>query len=113
MKHESSRRNFLAAGLAAPAATIPLSQKTAPAPAAPALSYRTLGKTGIKVTTVGFGCMVTSDASVIERAAEMGINYFDTARVYSRGNNERMVASALKGRRQRVILSTKSVAKTG
>lgn len=112
MKHEASRRNFLAAGLAVPAATLSQPPKPAPAPAGGALSFRTLGRTGLKVTTVGFGCMVTSDASVIERAAEMGINYFDTARVYSRGNNERMVASALKGRRQRVILSTKSVAKT-
>lgn len=76
------------------------------------LAGRTLGKTGLKVTTVGFGCMVTTDASVVERGAEMGINYFDTARVYGNGNNERMVASALKGRRQKVILSSKSVART-
>lgn len=110
---ESTRRNFLAAGLAVPAATMTLPQKPAAVAPSGALAFRTLGKTGLRVTTVGFGCMVTSDASVIERAAEMGINYFDTARVYSRGNNERMVASALKGRRQRVILSTKSVARTG
>ncbi len=51
-----------------------------------------LGKTGLKVTSVGFGCMITSDASVIERAADIGITYFDTARVYQSGNNERMVA---------------------
>ena len=56
----------------------------------------TLGKTGMKITRLSFGCMTTSDQSVIERAADMGINYFDTARVYQGGNNERMVGAALK-----------------
>ncbi|MFB3828334.1 MAG: aldo/keto reductase [Bryobacteraceae bacterium] len=79
---------------------------------ADALSYRVLGKTGLKVTTVGFGCMITSDGSVIERAADMGINYFDTARGYSQGNNERMVGAALKSKRKNLILSTKSHGRT-
>lgn len=115
MKYDVSRRNFIAAGLSAPAATLPLRKNLEPqsAKAGPvALAYRTLGKTGLRVTTVGFGCMVTTDASVVEHGAEMGINYFDTARVYGNGNNERMVASALKGRRQNLILSSKSVART-
>jgi len=72
------------------------------------LEYRTLGRTGLKVTTVGMGCMITSDPSVIARAADMGINYFDTARGYSQGNNERMVAAALGARRKQVVISTKS-----
>jgi predicted aldo/keto reductase-like oxidoreductase len=67
-----------------------------------------LGKTGLKVTTVGFGCMITSDGSVVERGADMGITYFDTARGYMQGNNERMVGAALKGKRNQVTLSTKS-----
>ena len=62
----------------------------------------------MKVTTVGFGCMITSDPSVIERAADLGINYFDTARGYQGGNNERMVGAALKRKRKEVFLSTKS-----
>ena len=97
-----SRRGFLASSavLGAPALQA--------APAASKLSYRMLGKTGMKVTTVGFGCMVTSDGSVIERAADMGINYFDTARVYSQGNNERMVGAALGSRRKNIFLSSKS-----
>ena len=78
----------------------------------PQLSYRTLGKTGLKVTTVSFGTMITSDASVIERAADLGINYFDTARVYQSGNCERMVGAALKNVRKNIVLSTKSPAKT-
>ncbi len=115
MKYDPSRRNFIAAGLSVPAATLAPRKDPAPQAAKPGsipLAYRTLGKTGLKVTTVGFGCMVTTDASVVQRGAEMGINYFDTARVYGNGNNERMVASALKGRRRNLILSSKSVART-
>ena len=118
MKCNSSRRNFLAAGVALPVAGIastlrspnwPAEQTSTPSPASPVkLSYRILGKTGLKVTTVGFGCMITSDASVVERAADLGINYFDTARVYQQGNNERMVGAALKRKRKDLFLSTKS-----
>jgi predicted aldo/keto reductase-like oxidoreductase len=113
----SSRRNFLAAGLALPAAASATrtsqQEKQAPkVPAslspAPAFQYRTLGRTGLKVTTVGFGCMITSDGSVVERAADLGITYFDTARGYMQGNNERMVGAALKGKRNQITLSTKS-----
>ena len=52
--------------------------------------------------------MITSDPSVIERAADLGINYFDTARGYQHGNNERMVGAALGAKRKQLILSTKS-----
>jgi aryl-alcohol dehydrogenase-like predicted oxidoreductase len=116
MDSRASRRNFLAAGLALPAAAFATPQRPQAAPAAhpasDALAFRTLGKTGLKVTSVGFGCMVTSDASVISRAVDMGINYFDTARTYGGGNNERMVGSALKGIRNKVFLSSKSHAMT-
>jgi predicted aldo/keto reductase-like oxidoreductase len=105
----SSRRSFLAAGLALPAAGMG-------APQAPAkevkLTWRTLGKTGLKVTSLSFGCMTTSDASVIQRAADLGIVHFDTARSYQSGNNERMVGAALKSRRKQVIISTKTRATT-
>jgi len=72
------------------------------------LRYRTLGKTGLKVTAMGFGCMITSDQSVVEKAADIGITYFDTARGYQGGNNERMVGAALKSRRKNLVLSTKN-----
>lgn len=112
-----SRRNFIAAGLGAPAL---LANPQRPASAAPdqasgsqtKLTYRTLGKTGLKVTTLGFGCMITSDPTVIERAADIGINYFDTARGYQNGNNERMVGAALKSRRKQLYISTKTHAPT-
>lgn len=102
MKQLASRRAFLAATLAAPPALRPAGA------ASSELQYRTLGSTGLKVTSVGFGCMITSDPSVIEKAAELGINFFDTARGYQGGNNERMVGAALKARRKSVLIGTKT-----
>lgn len=117
MKSDASRRSFLVAGLTAPAAlgsasqTLPAKNSAPKLESGPKLEYRTLGKTGLKVTSVGFGCMITSDGTVIERAADMGINYFDTARGYQSGNCERMVGAALKNYRRKIVLSTKSAAK--
>jgi uncharacterized protein len=113
-----SRRSFLAAGLVLPAAASasrPEQASQAPSPSQskpsdPGLRYATLGKTGLKVTTVGFGCMITSDGSVVQRAADLGITYFDTARSYQGGNNERMVGAALGAKRKDVVLSTKTEA---
>lgn len=102
MNQLASRRAFLGAALAGPAALRPAGA------AGPELRYRTLGSTGLKVTSVGFGCMITSDPSVIEKAAELGINFFDTARSYQGGNNERMVGAALKARRKSVLIGTKT-----
>ncbi|MGA2115026.1 MAG: aldo/keto reductase [Bryobacteraceae bacterium] len=103
----SSRRTFLASGLALPAAGLAHAEQTTPSKEIK-FTYRTLGKTGLKVSALSFGCMTTSDASVIERAADIGILHFDTARSYQGGNNERMVGAALKGKRQRVVLSSKT-----
>jgi predicted aldo/keto reductase-like oxidoreductase len=47
---------------------------------------------------------------VVERAADLGINYFDTARAYLQGNNERMLGIALGPKRKQIVLSTKSLA---
>lgn len=120
----SSRRNFLTTGLALPvvaSATRSEPEPQTPAkpqnpvkalPSGPAFRYKVLGKTGLKVTTVGFGCMITSDGSVVERAADIGITYFDTARGYQSGNNERMVGAALKKKRKDIVLSSKTGGKT-
>jgi hypothetical protein len=119
---DASRRRFLASGLALPATALAVPASTpqqsqkrpaAPVPAsAPTAQVRQLGKTGLKVSSVGFGCMLTSDTSVINRAMDQGVNFFDTARVYQGGNNERMVGAALKGRRKDVVLCTKSISPT-
>jgi predicted aldo/keto reductase-like oxidoreductase len=113
-----SRRNILVAGIGLPAVAS-ASRTASPEPQVSAkrasdikFEYRILGKTGLKVTSVGFGCMVTSDGSVVQRGADLGITYFDTARTYSGGNNERMVGAALKGKRNSITLSSKSHAAT-
>jgi len=121
MSSPRTRREFLTAsaltGLALPAAAQPSIDAPKPAPpamapaataGAPVLRKRKLGKTGLEVTEVAFGCMITSDQSVIERAADLGVNLFDTARGYQGGNNERLVGAALKGRRDKVYISTKT-----
>lgn len=74
------------------------------------MRYRVLGKTGLKVSELGCGCEAVSDSSVLQRAADLGINFFDTARSYEGGGNERFAAAALKGRRNSVVLSTRSYA---
>lgn len=123
MPTSRSRRSFLVAGLAVPVAAeasgfVPRTAPAAAPAAAPASSNppvirkRKLGKTGMEVSEVSFGCMITSDQSVIERAADLGVNLFDTARVYQGGNNERLVGAALKSRRDKVYISTKSIAST-
>jgi hypothetical protein len=109
MGNALSRRDFLAAGLVFPAALMP---RTPQATRTPELAYRPLGKTGLKLTTLSFGCMTNSEPSVIARAADLGINHFDTARAYQNGHNERLVGLALKERRKQVIISSKSGAKT-
>jgi predicted aldo/keto reductase-like oxidoreductase len=120
MKPKTSRREFLSVGMMLPAAGMssklglwtPSGESVSDTGSSPVkLDFRTLGRTGLKVTTMGFGCMITSDPSVITRAADMGINYFDTARGYQHGNNERMVAAALGAKRKQIVLSTKSTAK--
>jgi predicted aldo/keto reductase-like oxidoreductase len=119
MKPDLSRRDFLTAGLVVPAAGLrvtnnrplpPVGSQAKPEPVK--LIYRTLGKTGLKVTSLAFGCMTTADPSVITRAADVGINHFDTARAYQNGNNERMVGAALKDVRKKVIIASKSGAQT-
>jgi hypothetical protein len=121
LNNAPSRRNFLAAGLALPAAASATrsgsGQSQSSSPARPssgsALQFKTLGKTGMKVTTVGMGCMITSDPSVVTRAADMGINYFDTSRNYINGQNERMVGGALGARRKNVFVASKCDRNTG
>jgi len=68
---------------------------------------RILGKTGLKVTTLGFGSMRTFDPGVIRRAVEMGINHIDTARSYMDGYNEQVIGAALQGLRNRVLITSK------
>ncbi|GAA2126989.1 aldo/keto reductase [Actinomadura napierensis] len=80
------------------------------------MHYRTLGRTGIQVSpyalgTMNFGKIANADHDdairIIHRALDAGINLIDTADVYSLGESEEIVAKALKGRRDDVVLATK------
>ncbi|WP_018548446.1 aldo/keto reductase [Streptomyces sp. LaPpAH-108] len=81
------------------------------------MQYRTLGRTGIKVSPYCLGAMMFGalgnpdhDASVrmIHKALDAGINFVDTADMYARGESEEIVGKALKGRRDSVVLATKA-----
>lgn len=73
----------------------------------PALEYRVLGKTGLKVTAVGYGAMRTTDPAVVHRALDLGINFIDTAHGYQNGNNESMIGKVMKQRRNEAYVCTK------
>src|SRR5947208_16037162 len=80
------------------------------------MEYRTLGTTGIRVSTHCLGAMMFGswgntdvDACVrmVHEALDAGINFVDTADVYSAGESEQIVATALAERRDEVVLATK------
>ncbi|MFW6133297.1 MAG: aldo/keto reductase [Planctomycetota bacterium] len=86
------------------------------------MQYRTLGRTGLKVSQLGFGAMrlpMTGEGDearvddekaipMIHRAFEAGVNYIDTAVMYCKGDSQRAVGEALKGWRDKVVVSTKN-----
>jgi aryl-alcohol dehydrogenase-like predicted oxidoreductase len=81
------------------------------------MNYRTLGNTGTKVSPLCLGAMMFGDwgnkdhddsVRIIHRALDAGINFIDTADVYSRGESEEIVGRALAaGKRENVVLATK------
>lgn len=86
------------------------------------MQYREFGKTGVKISALGFGSMrlpqmrlhdkdvfnVDESIRIIHRAFELGVNYIDTAPGYCDGESEIIVGKALKGWRDKVYLSTKN-----
>jgi predicted aldo/keto reductase-like oxidoreductase len=108
-KRSINRRDFLKLGVAGAAAfsLTGVGNLLGGEPAA-TLAYRTLGRTGLKVTTVSFGAMLTPEYEVIRAGLDMGINYVDTARRYLKGKSEEVVGKALKGIRDKVYVATKT-----
>src|SRR6266513_2468863 len=86
------------------------------------MRMRTLGGTGIRVSPYCLGAMMfgawgnrdhDDSVRIIHAALDAGINFIDTADVYSAGESEEIVGKALKGRREQVVLATKFVAPMG
>jgi aryl-alcohol dehydrogenase-like predicted oxidoreductase len=80
------------------------------------MKMRTLGRTGVKVSPLCLGAMMfgawgepdhDESIRIINRALEAGINFVDTADMYSSGESEEIVGKALKGKRDSVVLATK------
>jgi predicted aldo/keto reductase-like oxidoreductase len=120
----SGRRNFLKnAGLLSAGALLNKDLVKTAAAASPAqvaaargkgLEPRTLGRTGLKVAPIGLGTIPLFRApreqaiAVVRKAEEEGINYIDLARGYRRGLAEEWVGEAIKGRRDKFVIVTKS-----
>jgi aryl-alcohol dehydrogenase-like predicted oxidoreductase len=86
------------------------------------MEYRTLGGTGVRVSTHCLGAMmfgswgntdVDECVRIVHAALDGGINFVDTADVYSAGQSEEIVGRALRGRRDEVVLATKVHAEMG
>jgi len=86
------------------------------------MDYRALGRTGTKVSSLCLGCMMfggktnpTDSYDIIDRALDAGINFIDTANVYSIGRSEEATGEALKrnGKRHDIVLATKVHGKMG
>ncbi len=81
------------------------------------MDTRRLGTDGLEVSALGLGCMGMSEfygttdegeaIATIHRALELGIDFLDTADMYGRGANEKLVGKAIRDRRDRVVLATK------
>ncbi|HDR9585891.1 aldo/keto reductase [Burkholderia stabilis] len=93
------------------------------------MEYRTLGRSGLKVPVLSFGAGtfggtgplfsawgntgVAEARRLVDICLEAGVNLFDTADVYSDGESERVLGAAIKGRRDQVLISTKTGLPTG
>ncbi|MGC8530274.1 MAG: aldo/keto reductase [Leptospirillia bacterium] len=81
------------------------------------MEERYLGRSGLKVSAMGLGCMGMSEfygkgdpeesIATIHRAIDLGIIFFDTADMYGHGANEELLGQALKGKRDKVVIATK------
>lgn len=84
------------------------------------MNYRTLGRSGVKVSPVCLGTMMfggpcndNESIQIIHKAIDLGVNFIDTADMYVNGHSEEVVGQAIADRRDRVVLATKGRQKMG
>jgi len=112
-----TRREFLKRSAIASvgAGLLPMLGATAAAASIPpgeVRRYSPLGKTGIKISDISFGGarLHSGDEAVVLHAYDRGINYFDSAETYTGGESETVIGNALKGKRDQVYLTSKTLA---
>jgi len=116
-KRGMDRRDFLQRGVMATVGVgaLGLGSLEALAAAEPSIQrYGALGKTGLRVPDISFGSGATGDPALFRYAFDRGITYFDTAESYplgQAGRAEEAIAAAFQGRRDKVIIATKTSAK--
>ena len=76
------------------------------------MNYYQLGRSILRVSQIGFGCMSldctdSRAALILQRAVDLGINFFDTADIYQDGKNEEFIGKALHHKRKDIVLATK------
>jgi aryl-alcohol dehydrogenase-like predicted oxidoreductase len=81
------------------------------------MNYRKLGNTDVELSAIGLGCMSMNHAygqpddeesiATLEKAIEIGINFWDTADVYANGKNEELVSKVLQPNRKKIFIATK------
>lgn len=77
------------------------------------MEYSILGKSDLHVSRIGFGCMsltgtARQNEQIVQRAFDLGINFFDTADLYEKGENEKLIGELLHTKRDQVIIATKA-----
>ena len=80
--------------------------------------YRKLGKTDLSVSEIGFGCQSiggglyyknnNESLKTLQHAFDLGVNFFDTSDHYSQGESEKLIGTAFKGKRDKIIIGTKA-----
>lgn len=94
---------LIVSGCSGPVKKVTITEKPSPG----IRQYNELGRTGLKVSDIGFGAGSTTDPAVIRYALDLGINYFDTAESYAGGRSERAIGEVAAGRREEMIICTK------
>ncbi len=122
MKHPShsiGRREFIRngalVGLGVGFATLAGTASASISPPSRVRRYAALGRTGMKISDISFGAdrLSPGQEDLVRHAFDLGINYFDTAETYRGGDSETVLGNALRGKRDKVYLTSKTSAEAG